>query len=149
MKIGRDIGRTIKYANNGMETRAGDTLISAEQMGYIDLAWQSIGFSPTKVADVYRRRDIDYQSKTPIQQERDNIFVRYKRAKTPQDRREADRLRREFNRKYPDFRITNSGLRLSLKSQRENEREFERTGGVAREQRAIFEKVRAIEGEPE
>jgi hypothetical protein len=147
-KVGRDAGRAWKYGTDGLRDRSGKVLMDAEQFDAMDLLVQSAGFSPEEVSAVYRRRDIEYQNKTSIGEERDRIFTRYRQAETSEEKAAANQMRREFNKKYPDFEITNSGLLSSKKSTKEAERDFRRTGGVSRDDRSIADLVERVEGKP-
>lgn len=152
IKVGRDLAKSYKLGTDGLRDRSGKVLLDADQMGMIERVWaattQATGFAPEQVSSVYRKRDIDYNVKNSIQQERDMIYTRYRRAESTQDRREADQLRRSFNRRYPEFQITAEQLRTSRKSTRESERDFARTGGVSREKRTVLDAVQSVEGEP-
>jgi hypothetical protein len=146
LKVVRDAAKAWRISDEGMQDRAGKVILTPEQLDAMDIMVEAMGFTPTMIADVYRRRSLDYDVKGPVQKERDAIFTRYRKAGTPQEKRTVDLQRRQFNAQYPDYHIAIDGLRSSIKETHKTEREFQRTGGVSREKPGLAKLIGEIEG---
>lgn len=112
----KDGFRTIRYAREGLRSWNDDTLI--EEMGYMELFGQLLGFNPSRVSEMYAGKSAIKNRQTRIERRRQrliNAWVRATREGDMERARGAMEKMVRFNSKNPAFTITSGTLQRSYR----------------------------------
>jgi len=112
----KDGFRTIRYTREGLRSWNDDTLI--EEMRYMELFGQLLGFNPSRVSEMYAGKSAIKNRQTRIERRRQrliNAWVRANRAGNMEAAQEAMEKMVMFNWKNPAFTITGGTLQRSYR----------------------------------
>ena len=129
-KLFRDMLRAGRYANEGLVNRAGDTVIPSKDISPWQLALQYMGFAPEQVSRFYAGQQAMKTVETFVRQRKAELLKQFRTAKTANERMEARKAIREFNKKYRYDPIRASSLRSTVKSKIQRERSYQRYGAA-------------------
>lgn len=76
-KFIRDLIKTYRYASEGLNTIGGDTMMTAEQIGWHGLVAQGIGFTPAAVAETWDRNSALKNAERRILDERQRLVNKW------------------------------------------------------------------------
>jgi len=131
-KIIRDILRMTRYAREGVVNNAGDTMLDADGLNPLQLFFQSIGFSPSEISEMYARQSLIKDIERFGTDRRSSLLRHYRTADSIEDRQAIMREMREFNKVFPHARITRSSIVRALHGKREREQAHLRYGANIR-----------------
>ncbi len=137
----RDVIRAFRYADEGVTDNTGKIIMKPNKLGPVDLFWQTMGFAPSQVSEMYSRNS-SVKDRQMFAETRKAAVMRMQRmVRTTGERGEALQAMREYNRQFPDNRITFSDVLRSIKERDEDERQIQRSGAnlSAREKRMARE----------
>jgi hypothetical protein len=123
-KVVRDLVRTYRYGTQGDQTTKGRTLKPAEDFSTLELAYQALGFKPSQVAELQEARGAVIQVETAVKDRRETLIraaVDARMSKDANGLKEVMSEIQEFNRKYPEQRITVSSILKSAVSRKRAE----------------------------
>jgi len=136
----KDQLKAMRLANEGLQNRAGATVLSREEISSMDIFMQSIGFAPYSTNRAYEnsgaKRDIDYRIEWRADTLRDRLYAASRDGK---DIAEHVQSAREFNAKFPAYRID---IKRAIQGAKKAEREH--TQGVRASRRKQQELERAV-----
>ncbi len=124
-KIARDALRAIRYYNDGLVNRAGDTVIPAEDMSFMDVFLQTAGFQPDQVSRYYQGQAAIKGAQQYARTRREELLREFA------DGDNRSQIRRdvaEFNRAFPSMKIRWSSLTRAVKGRAEREARYRRYG---------------------
>jgi hypothetical protein len=124
-KIARDALRAIRYYNEGLVNRAGDTVIRAEDMSFMDVFIQAAGFQPDEVSRYYQGQAAIKGAQQYARSRREEILRDFADG---DDRSQTRRDVAEFNRAFPSMKIRWSTLTRSVTGRAEREARYRRYG---------------------
>lgn len=125
----RALARSAKWAREGVVDKDGDTFIPRSELGWGDLAIQSLGLSPLQTTEAYRERTETKQTLARILVERKAIM---QDARNGED---VDERLKEFNASAPaKLRITSAQLSRSAEAKSKRE-----AGEVSKQEAAVRE----------
>lgn len=136
-KAGKDAMRAWRYADEGVQTMSGDSLV--DEVSTWNVIAQAMGFMPAHIAERYDTNSALRSAEQRIKTERRSILNRYAMAvrQSDGDSREAMMARiQDFNRRYPQVAITGKTISLSLKARAQ--RDARTVGGLALDSRLEF-----------
>ena len=131
-KIIRDILRMTRYANEGVVNNAGDTMLDAEGLNPLQLFFQSIGFTPAEVSEMYSRQSLIKDIERFGTDRRSSLLRHFRTADSIEDRQAVMREMREFNKAFPHAAITRSSIIRAMRGKREREQAHTRYGANIR-----------------
>jgi hypothetical protein len=112
--------------NQGVTDSKGKTIYPASKLSAGDIAYQALGFQPSKVSEFRERHAAEQEYKAEIKSARSKAETAFVTA-APSDRRSAIEQVREYNRDHPNSPITYSQLLQAVKRQHDQERQ---PGGI-------------------
>ena len=120
-KLGKDLLKAIRYWNEGLVSRRGDTLVGPEALGWGDSVAQLIGFTPAKVAEIYDRNSALMNASEKVKRQRRRAIDAFALAVKMGDdeaRKEAFERIQKFNKNphHRSYLITQDTLKKSLKA---------------------------------
>jgi len=127
-KLGRDAIRAWRYASEGMVDNTGKTIIGADEMSPWEIFLTSMGFAPSQVAEVYARNSKARDAEAFISRRKAEIKAAYRKSRSTGEINSVMADLREFNRQFPNERITRSELIRSLRQMQKAERNIQRYG---------------------
>jgi len=127
-KLGRDAVRAGRYWREGMVDHTGKTIIRAEEMSPWEIFLTASGFQPSQIAETYARNNRARESESFVAQRKAEITSAYRKARSTGETNSVMADLREFNRQFPQDRITMSQLLRSMRAQRAAERNVQRYG---------------------
>ena len=110
----RDVLRAIEIRQRGYTDLSGKTYLDAEDVDWYTFGYKMLGFQTKQESDLYAARDVGYAAKR-MNAKRAQLFTRYAKARTPEERRQAIQAMREWNHDNPEFAITGADLARSMK----------------------------------
>lgn len=143
-KMIRDIVRAYRYADEGVTDNTGKVIMRPNQLSPLDLFWQSMGFSPSQIAELYARNSAVKDRQMFANARKAEVMKMQRMVRVTGEYREAQIALREYNRQFPENPITLSEVIKSLQGQREDERVAQRFGATLGER----ERAYAREGKP-
>jgi hypothetical protein len=84
-KAMRDIAKTVRYMNEGVETEGGAPVVEREELTPADLVAQAAGFTPQKVATAQANKEAIDAAKQEMKARRSNLTERYEHSVTSGD----------------------------------------------------------------
>ena len=117
-----------RYANEGVVNNAGDTMLDAEGLNPLQLFFQSIGFTPSEVSEMYSRQSLIKDIERFGTDRRSSLLRHFRTADSIEDRQAVMREMREFNRAFPHAAITRSSIIRAMRGKREREQAHKRYG---------------------
>lgn len=127
----RALAQSSRWFNEGVVDRDGDTFISRDKLGWDDLAFQSLGLTPTEVSRSYRERNEVKRTTAEIMKARSRLM---QQARGGEDVRDEIR---EFNQSVPKaFHITRAQLKRSSEAKRDRE-----AGRTTKQEAAVRELI--------
>lgn len=119
-KFVRDVFKTYRFAEEGVTTSRGETRIGPDAFEGMDLFWQSMGFAPSEVTELYRAQGAVQGYSEAIAARRSNLISRVANARMRGDNEEAARVRDDliaaFNAANPEARILPKDLMSAYRS---------------------------------
>ncbi|MCF1459503.1 MAG: PLxRFG domain-containing protein [Shewanella sp.] len=118
-KFIRDGIRVMRYSTEGATVGRGGYQAVIEEFTPWELGKQAIGLSPARLSEGYQARSSVKNMQSRIGEQRQDLMSGYTESVMEGDNRKANRLLLEiqsFNTRYPEFAISDSGLRQSLKN---------------------------------
>jgi len=143
-KMIRDIVRAYRYADEGVTDNTGKVIMRPSQLSPLDLFWQSMGFSPSKIAELYARNSAVKDRQMFANARKAEVMKMQRMVRVTGEYREAQLALREYNRMFPENPITLSEVIKSLQGQREDERTAQQLGATLGDR----ERAYAREGRP-
>jgi hypothetical protein len=133
----RDVVRAFRYADEGVTDNTGKIIMRPDKLGPVDLFWQSIGFAPSQVSELYSRNSAVKDRQMHAETRKAAVMRMQRMVRTTGERGEALQALREYNQQFPENRITFSDVLRSVKDRNEEEQEIQRSGAAlsARERR--------------
>lgn len=108
-KFIRDAFKTYRFAEEGVTTSRGETRIGPEAFEGMDLFWQSMGFPPSEVTELYRAQGAVQGYSEARAARRSNLISREANAWMAGDFKEAARIRddlaKAYNEANPEYPI--------------------------------------------
>ena len=136
-KMGRDVLKAWRYANEGLVNNAGDTVIPTKNISPWDAISQGFGFSPEKITRAYAGQSAIMERLSWTRNERRQLIDGFREAEGPEARNEARTAIREFNRRFPGQKIAYGDILRSYERKRERELRYKRYGANISEKEAI------------
>lgn len=127
-KLGRDAVRAGRYWREGMVDHTGKTIVRAEDMSPWEIFLTASGFQPSQIAETYARNNRARESESFVAQRKAEITSAYRKARSTGETNSVMADLREFNRQFPQDRITMSQLLRGMRAQRAAERNVQRYG---------------------
>jgi hypothetical protein len=93
----RDGLRAYRYANEGVSTRRGDTVIAPEDISFADAALQAVGIPPLDVANRSREAEVLYQYDQHFKNLQSELSNRYVQAAREGDSDKLDEIRQKWS----------------------------------------------------
>ena len=134
-KFLRDIVRAGRFATDGLVNNAGDQVLDTGDLGFVDVALQAVGFTPTTTSQFYQGQAAIKDAEGYVRQRKTRLLKEFRTA-MPNDRAGIIRQVVEFNRAYPQEAITRSSLLRNLKSKYEREAQYSRYGAAIDDRKA-------------
>jgi DNA-binding ferritin-like protein (Dps family) len=134
-KFLRDIVRAGRFATDGLVNNAGDQVLDTGDLGFVDVALQAVGFTPTTTSQFYQGQAAIKDVEGYVRQRKTRLLKEFRTA-MPNDRAGIIRQVVEFNRAYPQEAITRSSLLRNLKSKYEREAQYSRYGAAIDDRKA-------------
>lgn len=135
-KLLRDLLRAGRFTNEGLVNSTGDTVIDASNLGFVDVALQAVGFTPTTVTKFYEGQGAIKGAEAYVKARRDSLLRKFR---TSSNRSAVLQEVAEFNRAYPQEKITRSTLIRGLKSKTERESRYRNYGAnIDAEKAALY-----------
>ena len=134
-KFLRDIMRAGRFATDGLVNNSGDRVLDTADLGFMDVALQAVGFTPTTVSQFYQGQAAIKGAETYVRKRRIRLLRDF-RTSEGGDRSQVLREILEFNRTYPQEAITRSSLLRNLQSMKERERQYRKYGAAIDEEKA-------------
>jgi len=122
-KMGKDILKALRYADEGLTTRAGDVIARPEDVGAWGVTAQLLGITPTTVTEKYAQREAIKKAQRFDADRRSRLIQKFRTG----DRSVLKDIR-EFNRKNPEQVITFSSLMRSRSEYRARQSDTRRYG---------------------
>ncbi len=124
-KAVRDILKTYRYANEGVQNRRGDEIVPQDDISAWDLIATATGFTPAHIAETWERNSRIKDAESRVNQERRQLLNRFgMAARTGDDegRKEAVAAIKRWNEKpyAKGVQITQDTLRQSLAARQRN-----------------------------
>lgn len=129
-KLFRDMMRSVRYAQEGLVNRAGDTVIPTRDMSPWQTALQFIGFAPESVSRFYAGQGAMKYTEGFVRSRKAELLKAYRTAESPNERMRIRKEIREFNRRYRYDPIKGSALSSTRKSKVQRERGYQRHGAA-------------------
>ncbi len=124
-KAVRDIMKAWRFADEGVQNRRGDEVVSRDRLSGWNLISQAIGFTPAQVAEAYERNSRIREAQQQVQKERRELLNQFAlafRINDPTTRAAVlERIKVWNARPYArGFQITGDTLRQSLQTRQQN-----------------------------
>lgn len=119
-KFIRDPLKAYREGTDGVTSYAGDPLMDVNAW---EVLGRSMGFAPSRVSEMYEGRNAVMNTKTALDERRQRLLNRVVKARMDGDTEAESEARTEvaqFNRRNPDFKITNMTIARSLMNRRRN-----------------------------
>lgn len=126
----RDVVRAYRFADEGVTDNTGKVIMNASRLDPLDLFWQSMGFSPSQISEMYARNSAVKDRQMFANSRKAEVMRMQRMVRVTGDYREAMQALREYNRQFPENPISLSEIVKSLQGQREDERTAQRTGAT-------------------
>lgn len=143
-KMIRDVVRAYRFADEGVTDNTGKVILRPSQLSPLDLFWQSMGFSPSQIAELYARNSAVKDRQVFANNRKAEVLKMQRMVKRTGNYREAQLALREYNRQFPENKITLSEVVKSLQGQREDEQTAQQYGATLGDRERAF----AREGNP-
>ena len=111
-----------------MVDHTGKTIVRAEDMSPWEIFLTSMGFQPSQIAETYARNNRARESEAYVAQRKVEITSAYRKARSTGETSTVMADLREFNRQFPQDRITMSQLLRGMREMRKAERNVQRYG---------------------
>jgi hypothetical protein len=118
----RDVGKAINLANKGVTDSKGKTILPPEKLSSADIAYQALGFQPSRVSEFREGRNAILEAREEQVSARSKVMTAFTTA-APSDRHSVIEQVREYNREHPQEPITYSQLLQGVKRQQEQARQ--------------------------
>lgn len=105
-------------ADKGVTDSKGRTIMPASKLSNLDIAYQAIGFQPSRVSEFREQRNADIEFRDEVQSARSHAFNKFLTS-TPAERRDALVEVQAYNRRHPESPITYAQLTAGIKRQQE------------------------------
>jgi hypothetical protein len=122
-KMAKDILKSMRYADEGLTTRAGDVIARPEDVGTWGMVAQLLGVTPTTVTEKYAQREAIKNAQRFDADRRSRLIQKFRTG----DRSVLKDIR-EFNRKNPEQVITFSSLMRSRMEYRKRQPDTRKYG---------------------
>lgn len=126
----RDVIRAFRYADEGVTDNNGKIIMSPNKLGPVDLFWQSMGFAPSQVSELYSRNSAVKDRQMFAESRKAAVMRMQRMVRTTGERGEALTAMREYNRQFPDNPIKFSDVLRSIRDRDEEEQEIQRSGAA-------------------
>jgi hypothetical protein len=136
-KFLRDILRAGRFATDGLVNTSGDTVLDTGDLGFVDVALQAVGFTPTTTSQFYQAQAAIKGAEGYVRKRRIRLMKDFRTA-TGNERSKVIREIVEFNRAYPQEAITRSTLLRNLQSKFERESQYSRYGAAIDDKKAAL-----------
>lgn len=136
-KFLRDILRAGRLATDGLVNNAGDQVLDTGDLGFVDVALQAIGFTPTTMSQFYQGQAAIKDAEAYVRQRKSRLLREFRTADYA-DRAAIVRQVIEFNRAYPQEAITRSSLLRNVRSRAEREAQYRRYGAAIDDRKAAL-----------
>lgn len=143
-KMIRDVIRAYRFADEGVTDNTGKIIMTPNQLDPVSLFWQSMGFSPSQVAELYARNSAVKDRQMFANTRKAEVMKMQRMVRVTGNYRDAQQALREYNRQFPENPITFAEVVRSLTGQREDERTVQRLGATLGERERSY----AREGKP-
>lgn len=127
-KLGRDAVRAARYWQEGMVDNTGKTVIGANEMSPWEIFLTSMGFQPSQIAETYARNSRAREAEAFVSRRKAEITAAYRKARSTGETNSVMADLREFNKQFPQDRITMSQLLRGMREMRKSERNIQRYG---------------------
>lgn len=127
-KLGRDAVRASRYWQEGMVDNTGKTILGANEMSPWEIFLTSMGFQPSQVAEIYARNSRAREAEAFVSRRKAEITAAYRKARSTGETNSVMADLREFNKQFPQDRITMSQLLRGMREMRKSERNIQRYG---------------------
>lgn len=127
-KLGRDVVRATRYWQEGMVDNTGKTILGANEMSPWEIFLTSMGFQPSQVAETYARNSRAREAEAFVSRRKAEISAAYRKARSTGEMNSVMADLREFNRQFPQDRITMSQLLRGMRAMRKSEMNIQRYG---------------------
>lgn len=127
-KLGRDVVRATRYWQEGMVDNTGKTVIGANEMSPWEIFLTSMGFQPSQIAETYARNSRAREAEAFVSRRKAEISAAYRKARSTGEINSVMADLREFNRRFPQDRITMSQLLRGMRAMRKSEMNIQRYG---------------------
>ena len=115
----KDVMRTIRYGQEGVQSLRGDPIVARDDISYWELFMQLNGLAPHEVIERYEQNNNLKRLEQKILNRRRSLLNAYYMAWRDKDRdsmREIKRKMAGFNKAYPEARITPQSVSRSFKA---------------------------------
>lgn len=143
-KMIRDVIRAYRYADEGVTDNTGKVIMRPSQLDPLSLFWQSMGFQPSQVAELYARNSAVKDRQMFASARKAEVMKMQRMVARTGNYAEAQKALREYNRQFPENPITFSEVVKSLTGKAEDEQTVQRYGATLGER----ERGYANEGRP-
>lgn len=119
----KDVMRSGRYADEGLQTMGGDTII--DELGAWEVVSQAMGFTPAHVAEQYDRNSALKNAEQHVMRERRSLMNGYAMATRQGDTEKLQEIRAQiadFNSRYSSWKITGKTLMQSNRSSLNSDR---------------------------
>ena len=119
----KDVMRSGRYADEGLQTMGGDTII--DELGAWEVVSQAMGFTPAHVAEQYDRNSALKNAEQHVMRERRSLMNGYAMATRQGDTEKLQEIRAQiadFNSRYSSWKITGRTLMQSNRSSLNSDR---------------------------
>lgn len=138
-----DLTRAMNMARTGVENRAGDVLVAADELAAGDVALRAVGFTPLSMSELQQERGAIARFEDRVQDKWGQITRRLYRARMVGDEdgmQEAVAEMQKFNEalaKYPDYRMSPADMVKRVRRLIEQQHMLTITGGRAANAKAM------------
>lgn len=126
-KVGKDLLKAGRLMQEGLVNNAGDTVLDTSDIGYWQIALQTLGFTPEAQSNFYSGNAAMMDVQRFVRERRSQLLKEFRTAEGS-DRHRVRKEIREFNRRYRLSKIDSDGLYSTVRSKREREAQYRRTG---------------------
>lgn len=127
-KVFADPLKAVSQSQDGIKTRAGNQIVTPEEITAAEAVIRALGMQPTSQANMYERRVAFQNAKDKRDKVRNQLIQDYVKAQKSGNTAEVEQEIQGFNSRHPDARITYSSLRRAAVAKQKYQDEL--VGGV-------------------
>jgi hypothetical protein len=123
-----DAGQAYKFATAGVTDSKGKTILPADKLSPLDIAYKAVGLNPSRVSEVRASRNAILEAKQEAQHARTTAIQSWLSDMDKQHAADATQAVRKYNDTHPSNKITVGQLLQARKAAKDAEKHPERLG---------------------